>query len=71
MISYKVASITGGRILWGGYTNSLKNVESDTNKILYETLINFLQWNGTYFLNKPHRYHAYHNGSFTDSKNSC
>jgi len=35
------------------WKNSLKNVESDNNKILYETLINFLQWNGTYFLNKP------------------
>ena len=36
------------------WKNSLKNVESDNNKILYETLLNFsLQWNGTYFLNKP------------------
>jgi len=34
--------------------NSLKNVESDNNKILYETLLDFfLQRNGTYFLNKP------------------
>jgi len=33
--------------------NSLKNVESDNNKILYETLIDFLQRNGSYFLNKP------------------
>ena len=33
--------------------NSLKNVESDKNKILYETLLDFLQRNGTYFLNKP------------------
>jgi len=33
--------------------NSLKNAESDSNKILYETLLNFfLQRKGTYFLNK-------------------
>jgi len=35
------------------WKNSLKNVESDKNKILYETLLDFLQRNGTYFLNKP------------------
>ena len=34
------------------WKNRLKNVESDENKILYETLIDFLQRNGTYFLNK-------------------
>jgi hypothetical protein len=34
--------------------HSLKNVESDNNKILYENLLDFfLQRNGTYFLNKP------------------
>jgi len=34
--------------------NSLMNVESDNNKILYETLLDFvLQRNGTFFLNKP------------------
>jgi hypothetical protein len=34
--------------------NSLKNVESDKNKILYEALLDFfLQRNGTYFLNTP------------------
>jgi len=48
--------VAGGHILRGGYTkatisasimaanmlkNSLKNVESDNNKILYETLLNF------------------------------
>ena len=33
--------------------NSLKNVESDNNNILYETLLDFfLQRNGTYCLNK-------------------
>jgi len=37
------------------WKNSLKNVESDDNKILYETLLDlFLQRNDTYFLNKPH-----------------
>jgi len=36
------------------WKNSLKNVESDNNKILYKTLLEiFLQRNGTYFLNKP------------------
>jgi hypothetical protein len=35
------------------WKNSLKNVESDNNKILYETLLDFLQRNGTCFLNKP------------------
>ena len=35
------------------WKNSLKNVKSDNNKILYETLHDFfLQRNGTYFLNK-------------------
>ena len=35
------------------WKNSLKNVESDNNKILYETLLEFfLQRNGTYCLNK-------------------
>ena len=39
------------------WKNCLKNVESDNNKILYETLLDFfLQWNGTYFLNKPRTY---------------
>jgi len=37
------------------WKNSLKNVESDNNKILYKTLLDFfLQRNGTYFPNKPH-----------------
>ena len=36
------------------WKNSLKNAESDNNKILYEILLDFfLQRNGTYFLNKP------------------
>ena len=37
------------------WKNSLKNVESDNDKILYETLIDFLlQRNDTYFLSKSH-----------------
>ena len=35
------------------WKNSLKNVESNNNKILYETLLDFLQRNGTYIVNKP------------------
>jgi len=36
------------------WKNSLKNVESDNNKIVYENLLDFfLQRTGTYFLNKP------------------
>ena len=36
------------------WKNSVKNVESENNKILYEILLDFfLQRNGTYFLNKP------------------
>jgi len=35
------------------WKSSLKNIESDRNKILYQTLLDFfLQRNGTYFLNK-------------------
>ena len=35
------------------WKNSLKNVESNNNRILYETLLDFfLQQNGTYFLNE-------------------
>jgi len=34
------------------WKNSLKNVESDNNKILYETLLDFLQRNRTYYVNK-------------------
>jgi len=37
------------------WKNSLKNVESDKNKILYKTLLDFFFFtvNSTYFLNKP------------------
>jgi len=37
--------------------NNLKNVESDNNNILYETLLDFFKRNGTYCLNKPRTYH--------------
>ena len=41
------------------WKNSLKNVESDNNKILYETLLDFLlQRRGTCFLNKPRTFIA-------------
>jgi len=51
--------------------NSLKNIESDKNKILYENLIDFfLHRNGTYFLNNPRNkhflpyvYHLYSEGT--------
>ena len=35
------------------WKNSMNNVESDNNKIVYETLLDILQRNGTYCLNKP------------------
>ena len=39
------------------WKNSLKYVESDDNKILYETLLDFfLQRNCTYFLNKQRNF---------------
>jgi len=48
------ATISASIIAANVWKNRLKNVESDNNKILYETLIDFsLQRNGTYFLNTP------------------
>jgi len=48
------ALISASIMVANTWKNSLKNVESDNNKILYETLLSFffLQRNGTYFLNK-------------------
>jgi len=47
----KLSASIMAAIMW---KNSLNNVESDNNKILYETLFDiFLQRNGTYCLNKP------------------
>ena len=51
------ATISASIMAANMWKNSLKNVESDNNKILYETLlIFFLQQNDTYFLNKPRIY---------------
>jgi len=49
------ATISASIMAANMWKNGLKNVESDNNKILYETLIDlfFLQRNSTYFLNKP------------------
>jgi len=56
---YKIlcpATISASIMAPNMWKNSLKNVESDNNKILYETLLDFfLQRNGTYFLNKPRK----------------
>ena len=47
------ATISASIMAANMWKNSLKKVESDNNKILYETLLDFLQRNGNYFLNKP------------------
>jgi hypothetical protein len=48
------ATISASIIAVNMWKSSLKNVESDNNKILYESFLDlFLQQNGTYFLNKP------------------
>ena len=47
------ATISASIIAVNMWKNNLKNVESDNNKVLCETLLDFLQRNGTYFLNKP------------------
>ena len=48
------ATISASIMAANMWENSLKNVESDNNKILYETLLDFfLQRNGIYFLIKP------------------
>ena len=44
------ATISASIMAANMWENSLKNVESDNNKILYSIL---LQRNGTYLLNKP------------------
>ena len=52
------ATISASIMAVNMWKNSLKHVESDNNKILYETLLDlFLQRNGTYFLNKPRIYY--------------
>ena len=48
------ATISASIMAANMWKNSLKNVESENNKILYKTLLDFfLQQNSTYFLNKP------------------
>jgi len=47
------ATISASIMAANMWKNSLKNVESDNNKILHETLLDFLQRNVTYFLNRP------------------
>jgi len=48
------ATINTSIIVANVWKNSLKNAVSDNNKILYETLLDFvLQRKSTYFLNKP------------------
>jgi len=48
------ATISASIMAANMWKKSLKNVESDNNNILYETLLDcFLQRIGTYFLNKP------------------
>ena len=43
------ATISASMMAANMWKNSLKNVESDNNKILYETLLDFvLQRNGTF-----------------------
>jgi len=47
------ATISASIIVANMWKSSFNNVESDNNKILYETVLDFLKRNGTYFLNKP------------------
>ena len=52
------ATISASIVTANMWKNSLKNEESDNNKILYETLLNsFLQRNGSSFLHKPRNLH--------------
>jgi len=51
------ATISASIMAANMWKNSLNNVESDKNKILYETLLDiFLQRNSTYFQNKPRKF---------------
>jgi len=47
------ATISASIMTANMWRNSLNDVESDNNKILYEILFDFLQRNGSYSLNKP------------------
>ena len=46
------ATISASIMVGNMWKNSLRNVKSDNNKILYETLHDFF-YNCNYFLNKP------------------
>jgi len=60
------ATISASIMAANMWKNGLKNVESDNNKILYETLLDFfLQRNGTYFLYKPRIYYILRMLKFT------
>jgi len=49
-----LATISASIMAANMWKNSSKNAEPSNNKILYETLVDFvLQRNGTYCLNKP------------------
>ena len=51
------ATISASIMAANMWENSLRNAESENNKMLYETLLDFfLQRNGTYFLNKPRKF---------------
>jgi len=50
------ATISASIMAANTWKNSLKNVESDNNKIFTKPYSIFLQRNGTYFLNKPRIY---------------
>jgi len=63
-----LAKISASKMVANMWKNSLKDVESDNNNTLYETLLDFLQRNGTYFLNKPP---TYSHKSISSSYNSC
>jgi len=47
------ATISASIMAANMWKNSLKNVESDNNKILYEILLDFFTAKRYYFLNKP------------------
>jgi len=52
-----LATIIASIMATNMWKNSLKNVESDNNKIIYENLTrSFLQRNSTYCLNKRRNY---------------
>ena len=60
------ATISASIMAANMWKNSLKNVEFDNNKILYETILDFFfQRNGTYFLNKPCMFDSFVGGCYS------